>query len=179
MNFRERTAAIRDAIAPLQASVIRDAIAATGQTQIAIAKQLGISQSHLSGIANGKFAVPVNLASRLEHVLGIDARDLLARQIDDSRLAEARAMAAGAIHAAQGICTKSCTGGSACVLDSDVYHTLHCCESPSCACHELSESPQMARRRARTLQKSKKVESYTRLSLMGIAGRFSRNEVAA
>lgn len=32
-------------------------------------------------------------------------------------------------------CRKRCPGGTACCLDSNVYHRLHICQDPACICH--------------------------------------------
>lgn len=32
-------------------------------------------------------------------------------------------------------CAARCPGGNECCLSHDVYHVLHCCDSPSCYCH--------------------------------------------
>lgn len=69
--------------------IIRSAIEQRQMTQKATAMRLGISETYLSDILNGKRAVSAYVAVRLERVLGLDASTLYYRQAM-SELQEAR-----------------------------------------------------------------------------------------
>ncbi|MDL2268268.1 helix-turn-helix domain-containing protein, partial [Desulfovibrio sp. OttesenSCG-928-G15] len=54
-----------------------------GKTQIEISKEVGVCQSHISALLNGKKAASAEVALKLESVTGWDARYFMAPSVFD------------------------------------------------------------------------------------------------
>lgn len=73
------------------AAMLRTALVdARGLTVTELAPMLGIARPSLSSVLNGRSALSLDLALRIERVCGIDARKMLIAQLDEQLAARSK-----------------------------------------------------------------------------------------